>query len=145
MQSMFFSLYTANLPPRSGRSSTACSIVEIFTKLNFEQLIIHYSSNFVSNREPPMPYFHGSCICSLQWKISYSWADFPLLWGLIEMAALLNHPRELWVKIWCRLHLLMVEITSWLIGFIYAVKQPMLLSEFIDCCKTTLSSTTAAT
>lgn len=63
-----------------------------------------------------MPYFHGACICSLQWKITYPWADFPLLWGLIEMAALLSHPRELWVKIWCRLHLLMVEITSWPIG-----------------------------
>jgi len=51
------------------------------------------------------------------------------------LAALLSYPRELWVKIWYRLYLLIVEITSWLIGFIYAIKQPVFLSEFefIDC------------
>lgn len=51
------------------------------------------------------------------------------------MAALVSHPREIWVKIWCILYLLIVEIISWFIGFIYAVKQPMFLSEFelIDC------------
>lgn len=55
------------------------------------------------------------------------------------MAALLSQPRELWVEIWCRLYLHIVEVTSWIIVFIYAclslssltvLKQPFLVLQF---------------